>query len=247
MFAAMKSGDLDVKFIPKNDREARVIIKNNSKRPLNVRLPEAFAGVPVLPQRGGGRGGAGGGGQGMGGGMGGGGGGMGGMGGGMFNVPAEGLFPIGAEQTKQIFVELVCLEHGKKDPRPGMPYEIKPIESLTTKPGVAELCTMLGYGKIDQRAAQVAAWHLNNDMSWDQLASKRIEHLTGPSEPYFSFAEMQGGMVASDAAIAMAQEAKQAKAASSSNSEPASTPSTGAVSESPANANQRQPLRKSGK
>ena len=47
MFAAMKSGDLDVKFIPKNDREAKVIVKNLTKEPLSVKLPEAFAGVPV--------------------------------------------------------------------------------------------------------------------------------------------------------------------------------------------------------
>jgi len=43
MFDAMKSGDLEVKFIPKDDREARVMFKNKTKRPLSVRLPEAFA------------------------------------------------------------------------------------------------------------------------------------------------------------------------------------------------------------
>ena len=53
MFAAMKSGDIDVKFIPKDDREARVMFTNKTKRPLSVRLPEAFAAVPVLAQRGG--------------------------------------------------------------------------------------------------------------------------------------------------------------------------------------------------
>ena len=118
----MKSGDLEVKFIPKNDREAKVIITNKTKQPLNVRLPDAFAAAPVLAQRrGGGGGGGSGGAQGLGGGMGGmggGGGGMGGMGGGMFNVPAEGLFPIAAQQTKQFNVPTVCLEHGKKDRGP---------------------------------------------------------------------------------------------------------------------------------
>ena len=60
MFAAMKSGEIDVKFIPKDDREARVMFKNKTKRPLSVRLPAAFAAVPVLAQRGGGGGGMGG-------------------------------------------------------------------------------------------------------------------------------------------------------------------------------------------
>ena len=51
LFAAMQAKEIDVKFIPKDDHEARVIIKNNTKQPLTVRLPEAFAGVPVLAQR----------------------------------------------------------------------------------------------------------------------------------------------------------------------------------------------------
>ena len=172
MFSAMEKGDIDVTFIPKNDREARVILKNNTKRPLSIRLPDAFAGVPVLAQaagggRAGGRGGAAApaGGmmnQGMGGGMGGmgmggmgmGGGGM-GMGGGMFNIPAE--------KVAKFKVDTVCLEHGKKDPRPAVPYKIVPIASFTDKPEVQELCKMLGEGKIDQRRAgcRVASgqWH----------------------------------------------------------------------------------------
>lgn len=48
MFAAMKSGDIKVEFIPKDATAATVIIHNNSGRPLSVKLPDAFAGVPVL-------------------------------------------------------------------------------------------------------------------------------------------------------------------------------------------------------
>jgi len=208
MFAAMKSGELDVKFIPKNDREANVLLKNNTKRPLSVKLPDAFAGVPALGQAaGGGRRGGGGGNQG-------GGGGMGGMGGGgMFNIPPE--------QVKQLKVDIVCLEHGKKDPRPKVPYEIRPIESFTTKPGVAELCAMLGRGEIDQRAAQVAAWHLNSDLSWEQLASKRIEHLDGTSEPYFTPIELaQGAAIAETAQKQAAQSKPKAKSADSAAASP---------------------------
>jgi hypothetical protein len=221
MFAAMKSGDLDVKFIPKNDREAKVIIKNNTKQPLNVRLPDAFAGVPILAQA---RAGAAGGvgnnqnnvNQGVGGGMGGGmmgGGMMGGMGGGM------GMFNIAPEKVAQFKVDTVCLEHGKRDPRASVPYEIRPIESFCTKPGVADLLTLLGQGKVGQRSAQVAAWHLANGMSFDQLAAKRIEHITGDSEPYFSPDELQGGIRATGVASAAAAARKQ--------TEPSSTKSPG--------------------
>ena len=183
MFAAMESGDIDVKLIPKNAEEARILVTNNTKKPLRIEMPAAFAGVPVLAQFGGG---------GMGGGgMGGGGGGMGG-GGGFFNVAPE--------KIGQVKVGLLCLEHGKKDPRPGIPYEIKPIDALTSNPAVHELLRQFANDKYNQRAAQAAAWHLNNNMSWQELAAKRIPHLNRPSEPYFSRSELEAAMrVAQDA------------------------------------------------
>ena len=42
LFAGMESGDLQVKLIPKNDREASLIIQNKTKQPLSVVLPDAF-------------------------------------------------------------------------------------------------------------------------------------------------------------------------------------------------------------
>ena len=147
-----------------------MLIKNNTKKPLNVKLPDAFAGVPVLKQLGigGGGGGGGGGNQSMGGGMGGGmmgGGGMGGggMGGGMFNVAPE--------QVGQFKVATVCLEHGKKVPRPKIPYEIAPLDRVTTEPGVKELLMAFGSGRINQRVTQAAAWHLANGLSRESRRS----------------------------------------------------------------------------
>src|SRR5688572_27967987 len=52
-FQAMKAGQLDMKFIPMNDEAANVLIENKTDKPLYVKLPEAFAGVPVLVQMGG--------------------------------------------------------------------------------------------------------------------------------------------------------------------------------------------------
>ncbi|MBP63781.1 MAG: hypothetical protein CMJ62_19825, partial [Planctomycetaceae bacterium] len=113
--------------------------------------------------------------------------GMGGMGGGFFNVQPG--------KARKIQVPLVCLEHGKPDPRPRIPYVIKPLEEVSDSPEVYELCSMLGYGQIDQRAAQVAAWHLQNEMSWNQLATKEIRHLNGVREPYFSSDEIYRAML----------------------------------------------------
>ena len=60
MFAAIEKGDISVKLIPKDSTESQVLIKNETDKPLNVKLPDAFAGVPVLAQQGGFGGGGGG-------------------------------------------------------------------------------------------------------------------------------------------------------------------------------------------
>ena len=139
MFAAIEKGDIAVKLIPKDSTESNVLIKNNTDQPLNVKLPDAFAGVPVLAQLGGAnrssntknknQGVGGGGGYGGGGGM------------GMFSVPPE--------KVGKFKVATVCLDEGKGEPHAAIPYEIQPLDNYTTKPGVRELCQMLGAGKLD--------------------------------------------------------------------------------------------------
>jgi hypothetical protein len=204
MFAAVEAELIYVRFIPKDDTQGRIIIENKTDRPLNVELPAAFAAAPadVLGQfggggrrrRGGGGGNRGGGGGGFGGGqqgggnqgMGGGGGGGGGFGGGGGGGGGGGFFNVAAEKVANVKVPCVCLEHGKDNPRPAIPYEIMPIADFNGDPNVWTLCALLGQGRIDQRAAQAAAWHLANNMSWQELASKRIERLDGSSTPYFS-------------------------------------------------------------
>jgi hypothetical protein len=213
MFSAIENGQIAVKLIPKDSTQCRIFIENKTDKPLNVKLPETFAGVPVLAQGragggvGGGGGGAGrtgsssssGGNQSMGGGMGGMGGGM-----GMFNVPPE--------KVSQLRVPTVCLEHGKGEPNDRIPYEIKPLESVTAKPAVAELCRTLGTGQINQRAAQAAAWFLNNDMNWQELAAKRYRHANGMmGQSYFSPLEIQTGMQLAKMAIRTAEEKQQQK------------------------------------
>ena len=57
----MKRGDVDVKFVAKNSHDGRLLVKNNTDQPLSVKLPDAFAAVPVLAQAAAGGAGAGGG------------------------------------------------------------------------------------------------------------------------------------------------------------------------------------------
>jgi hypothetical protein len=219
MFKAMKAGDIEVKLIPENSKKARVFIKNKTKEPLNVKLPAAFAAIPALAKKGGvpalaqiGDGGGGGigrpgggggrnsgGSQPMGGGMRGG---MGGMGG-FMNVPPE---KVGRKE-----VPTVCLAHGKGEPHPLIPYAIKPIEEYTKDARIHAVCAMVGSGKVSQRAAQVAAWHFTDKMSWDQLMAKRLRHVNGLTEPYFSPMEIRTGMKIASAAVRYAKEQEAKK------------------------------------
>ena len=243
MFSAIKDGRIEVQLVAKDSTQCRVVVKNKTDQPLSVKLPEAFAGVPVLaqaiaqPPGGGGRAGRssssgyggsssrnnrGGGNQGIGGGMMGGMGGMGmggmgmggmggmGMGGGFMNVPAE--------KVEHFNVPIVCLEHGKHDPKPTVKYEIRPIDEFTTKPGVHEVCSLLASGQLPQRIAQVAAWHLNNDMSWDELAAKQLRFANGTRRPYFSPNEIKAAMQLVTVAINLAEQRKNAEPKPSSSS-----------------------------
>ncbi|MGI6417865.1 MAG: hypothetical protein ACOX1P_19605 [Thermoguttaceae bacterium] len=215
LFSAIEQDQIDVKLIPKDSTLCRVLIENKTDQPLTVKLPEAFAGVPILKQglggglggmggglggTGTGTGGYGGGAQSFGGGMGGYGGGYGGggFGGGFMNVPAEGV--------GKLKITTVCLEHGKSEPRAAMEYEIKPIGQFTDKKEVHELCKMLGYRKLDQRVAQAAAWHLGNDMSWQELAAKELRFATGIRRPYFTPMEIQAAIQAATVAAKAAEE-----------------------------------------
>ena len=188
LFAAAKAKQIDLKFIPKDATQATVIIRNNTAQPLKIELPKAFVGMPVLAQQGGL--GGGGGGNNSGGGQQSAGGGMmggGGMGGGFFNV--------GPEKVGKIKVTTVCLEHGKKDPNPRVPYEMKPATEFTQDPKVIEVLTMLGGQQISQETAQAAAWHLTDGLTWRQLAQKvKIKHLNGSVEMFFNAPQLRMAM-----------------------------------------------------
>lgn len=230
LFEAVDNGQAGLDFIAKSDHAGRVILTNKTKQPLHLKLPEAFAGVPVLAQQfgGGGRGGGGstfggggGGQQSTGGGFGGGGGGIGGGGGG-------GFFSIPPEQTKKIDVALVCLDHGLREPSSSKPYKLVAATEHLDNPAVVELLKAFGRGELKHDAVQAAAWHLNNNMSWDALAAK----LTGTRrsfsrKPYFSAEAIRTGMgYANEAqrmAVVNADEYRKANSAPAKSDKPASS------------------------
>jgi hypothetical protein len=206
LFSAIEKGQLEVKVIPKDATQMRVMLTNKTDQPLSVKLPDAIAAVPVLAQGinppGGGR-------QnnnnnqnqGMGGAFGGGGMGGGGMGGGLMNIAPE--------KVGQLKANTVCLEYGKEDPRPGVNYKLTPIEQFTSKPEVHELCKRLAAGTHNQRVAQLAAWHFNNGMTWEQLAKIEYKIAGGGRTPQYSAQEIQAAMQLSAVVTQIAEQKKQ--------------------------------------
>ena len=195
LFDAMQRGDVEAKFIARSSERGRIVMENKTDRPLNVEIPDAFIGVPLAQMGGGMMGGMGGGmggqqsvGGGGGGNRGGGRGGGGrGRGGGGFNIPPE--------RIVRVDVDLLCLDHGKKDPSSSKPYAIRPIENFIKDPAVIAIVSAYGNGDLPPAAAQAAVWHANSEVSWNELASK----LTGTKrnkvrEPYFSAGEIRDAM-----------------------------------------------------
>lgn len=237
LFDGMKDGTLDVTIVTKDEMGGNVFIENKTDKPLTVLLPDAFVATPVLKQFGaGGQGGVGGqnnnnqngnsnGGQQQqsgggfgGGGQGGFGGGGGGFGGGGLGGGGGGFFSVPPEKTLRVPYTSVCLNHGKAEPRPKSNYTIIPLEEYTNNEQLREVIRLVGTGKLDSQSAQAAAWHLTDNMSWQELSNKAIKHISGPAEPYFSRAQLV------NAQSIVAQAAANAKERASK--EPAEAPST---------------------
>ncbi|MFN9717183.1 MAG: hypothetical protein ACK58L_00720 [Planctomycetota bacterium] len=236
LFAGIEEGRLSAKVVPKDANGGVVLISNESDQPLTVGLPESFVAVPVLNQlggmggMGGGMGGMGGGGMGGmgGGGMGGGGnqaagggfgggqggmggGGMGGMGGGGMGGMGgggQGFFSIPPERTVKLPYVSACLNHGKPDPNPNVPYRLVQVSEYTEDPVLTELIRMVGTGKLNAKSAQAAVWTRTDHMTWEQLAAKNFNTLQGV-EFFFRPEHIQQGQMIMAHAVATVRESAE--------------------------------------
>jgi len=219
LFAGIEQGQIEARLIPRDSTRCRLLITNKTDKPLNVKFPQALAGVPVLAQ--------------------------GGLdqglnldqnrgnqhqviGGGfptfnqrqgrgpmqppLMNLPGrmgpqrpQGVFSIPPERVGRVRLTTVCLEYGKREPSARIKYEIRPIEAVTDKAAVWGLCRMVGRDGISQRAAQAAAWHLASEMSWEALATLRHHHANGTSDRRFTPQEVRAGRQLADAAVEQAK------------------------------------------
>jgi hypothetical protein len=235
LFAGIQQGQLEAKLIVADSSKCRVMLKNLTDRPLNVQLPAAFAGVPVLAQFGN---------RGMNQGI------FGndnmlnnnnapqqvgvgfpqnnwmnnngnnnmfnlrnnpGMNNGRQNPVFGPLFNIAPEKVGKFKLECVCLDHGNPSPRPRIAYQIKPIESVAKKAEVAVVCAMLGRGQLSQKAAQAAAWHFHNGLTWEQLRREQKSFAMGRiHEPYFTGRQLAAAKKAAQRAEQIVQDSKKA-------------------------------------
>ncbi|NNJ26885.1 hypothetical protein [Alienimonas chondri] len=155
-FDGQESGDLSVRIIAKDEKGGNLVVANHGDEPVTVQIPDGIVGVHVQNQFGGG-----------------------GFGGG-------GAFSIPPQTAARIPYTSVCLEYGKPEPRPRMTYEVRKLEDVIENETLRELIILVGSGKLNEEAAQAAAWHLADDMSWVQLANLKRGVAGGPDVPLFN-------------------------------------------------------------
>jgi hypothetical protein len=207
LFTAIEKGQVEVQLIPRDETQCRLLVTNKTAAPLSVKLPEGFSGVPALAQfnnpfqnlfpNGPGRNNNGRNNNPM-------------NNNPLNNNPLNnqfdplqqrqnnnkapqrlgvagnnrGLFDIAPETTRTVKLTSVCLDYGHPTPRPTMKYEVRPLPAVTDKKGVVEVCELLSRGEITRRAAQLAAWHFSNDMSWEKLAGLKTKQAIGTAPKY---------------------------------------------------------------
>jgi hypothetical protein len=82
---------------------------------------------------------------------------------------------------------------------------------------VTEVIKLMCRGQVDQHSAQAAAWHLQNGLSWPELANKvGIKHIDGRKEPYFTAAQLQRAVAAAQIAKKRVEQAAAESASSKS-------------------------------
>lgn len=196
LFKGMESGQLEVKFIPRDEKQGRILLANKAGKPINVQLPETFGAVPVLAQFGpfqqqgqqgqqqqqmipqplGGPGIPQGSQQGQ----------------GQQQQPPPFFMNIPAEQQRDIKVKTVCLAQGRPNPRPAIPYKLVPLAQVSSDPLLDSVIREYGNGKYSQNVAQAAAWHTVDNMSWEKLAKIDGSMVAiGVNDPYFTKQDLE--------------------------------------------------------
>lgn len=129
-------------------------------------------------------------------------------------------FKVPAGKTVAVRAPTVCLDYGRRDPTPRMPYRLVALETVSQDPRLAVILGGLATGHVPQKVAQAAAWHLSSGRTWEQLTAEVIARAGGdPDVPFFSAAEL----AAAQRAVAIATKMVGDERASESDSASASS------------------------
>ncbi len=209
LFAGMDAGDIEAKVFARDSKHVNLLLENKTKEPVLVSVPAAVGVVPVMAQfmpwpddnqqqnqqtqkvgatpqfpwqNGGNRGQQ-----------------------GPWNIGAGPLFSIPPEDTVKVKLTGMCLDHGLPSPRAKLPYAIRPIHQVANCPEVAALCVMVGKGQVNREIAQLAAWHFQNELSWEDFAAMRKKVAVGIA-PKYTAAELAAAKEVAKAAEEFAKQ-----------------------------------------
>lgn len=129
-------------------------------------------------------------------------------------VGGGGMWNVAPEAVGRLSVTTVCLDHGLPEPRPSMQYEIRPLSEYTDKPEVHEVVRQLSLGNLDQRVAQLATWHFNNDMSWEELAAQEVREMGRLPYPMYHPMEIRTAMELAFGVMNVVREREESREAS---------------------------------
>ena len=192
VFDAVRAGDVEVRVVPRDAHQVTVLVHNTTSRAVRIRLPGVLAAVPVLPE----------------------------PGSTSSRRPQQqtqalgighsspslagktskdtrsvpevhrgGVFSVSPGKVVRKTLKSVCLQYGIPEPGPRNKYKLAPIDEVVSNDQVSRL---LGYlTPANQRVVQLAAWHLNNKMSWEQLGRVRIPPGNGRSNQPFQRHELE--------------------------------------------------------
>jgi hypothetical protein len=100
-------------------------------------------------------------------------------------------FTVPAGKTVAVRAPTVCLDYGRREPTPRIPYRLVAIETVSQDQRLAVILGGLATGHVPQKVAQAAAWHLSSGRTWEQLAAEVIKRAGGdPDVPFFSAADL---------------------------------------------------------
>jgi hypothetical protein len=99
-------------------------------------------------------------------------------------------------------VPCFCLEFGKPDPNPRIPYLLRPLEDLTKDQAVRNLLIEFSHQKYSQRVMQLAVWHVANQVPWNVLAKSTLPRSIAGRNQKFSKVELAAARTLAESMLA---------------------------------------------